>query len=522
MRSCYAALMAMQRGARTASHEARPRRFVGVGALALGALAWLVWPAPAEADAPAPGSGRAAELAPPAQSSVDEDAVQRAAKRFHGAIAELGATGAVAVWSLPDRRSLAAFDDEQPMNPASNAKLATALTALSKLGPEHRFVTGLYGDVEGGAVATLVLRGRGDPELDMAALVGLARQLHTRGVKRVGRVVVDQGHFSGGHVPPAFDQQPDEWASFRAPIAATSLERNTVTLWLRPTTRGEAAVASAEPPGFVDFEGRVVTGAKDSSERIQLELVTSGDRLVARLSGSVPEGTRPVPVVRRVDDPGRLAGFGLAAALKERGIEVEGPVELGGSGASNALALHRSRPLASIVSALGKDSDNFTAEMLFASLGALSSASTRSPSAGATVVEAELRERGAFPAGTRVVNGSGLFDANRASARGLVSLLASAAADPRLAHEYVAHLAVAGSDGTLRSRMTKLRERRTLRAKTGTLAASIALSGYVLGPDGRPRLAFSFLVDGARGKTGEARQAIDRAASALADAASAR
>jgi serine-type D-Ala-D-Ala carboxypeptidase/endopeptidase (penicillin-binding protein 4) len=156
--------------------------------------------------------------------------------------------------------------------------------------------------------------------------------------------------------------------------------------------------------------------------------------------------------------------------------------------------------------------------MLFASLGAVSPSKTRSSSAGAVAVEAELRARGAFPAGTKIVKGSGLFDANRATARGLVTLLASAAADPRVSQEFVAHLAVAGSDGTLRNRMTKLRESRTLRAKTGTLAASIALSGYVLGADGQPRLAFSFLVDGARGKTGEARQAIDRAASALAGA----
>jgi serine-type D-Ala-D-Ala carboxypeptidase/endopeptidase (penicillin-binding protein 4) len=516
--------MATERGAPSRSRGTLARRTFGAGVLVLGALAWLSWPFTAEADSPAPASAsaRVVELASPSRVSIDDAAIQRAAKRFHGDVGELGAVGAVAVWSLPDRRSLAAFDDDRPLNPASNAKLATALAALSQLGPEHRFVTGLYGEIREGAVEALVLRGRGDPELDMAAIVGLVRQLHTHGVSRVGKVVVDQSHFSGGHVPPAFDQQPDEWAGFRAPIAATSLERNAITLWLRPTTRDSAAIVSAEPPGFVDFEGRVLTGAKDSSERIQLELAASGDRLVARLGGSVPEGARPVPVVRRVDDPGRLAGFGLVSALKERGIDVRGPVELGSPDTSKTLALHRSRSLASIVAALGKDSDNFTAEMLFASLGAVSPSKTRSPSAGVAAVEAELRARGAFPAGTRIVNGSGLFDANRATARGLVTLLASAAADPRISQEFVSHLAVAGSDGTLRNRMTKHREGRTLRAKTGTLAASIALSGYVLGADGQPRLAFSLMVDGARGKTADARKAIDRAASTLADAVTAR
>ena len=55
-----------------------------------------------------------------------------------------------------------------------------------------------------------------------------------------------------------------------------------------------------------------------------------------------------------------------------------------------------------------------------------------------------------------------------------------------------------------------------MRAKTGTLAASVALSGYVLGSDGRPLLAFSFITGSVKGKTGQARDAIDDAVLALA------
>jgi D-alanyl-D-alanine carboxypeptidase/D-alanyl-D-alanine-endopeptidase (penicillin-binding protein 4) len=451
-------------------------------------------------------------------ADVDAAAIERATSRFAAEVSKLGARGSAAVWSLPDRSPIAFADDMRPVNPASNAKLATAITALSRLGPEHRFVTGLYGEQRGEEVASLVLKGRGDPELRTADLVGLARQLHVRGVRRVGRIVVDQSHFTGSHVPPAFDQQPDEWASFRAPIAATSVDRNTLTIWVRPGAEGSPATTVVEPPGYVDVEGSVATRARDTEERIGLELAARGDRVVAKLSGSVPVGPRPVALVRRVDDPSLVAGFALASVLRERGIDVSGGVERGSPPTGTALATHRSRPLAELVHALGKDSDNFAAEMIFATLGGLPRGTKQASAGGAEVVRAELEARSAFMPGTTVVNGSGLFDANRATARGLVALLASAAADPRIAHETVTHLAVAGADGTLRGRLESLRSGRRLRAKTGTLAASVALSGYVLGSDARPRLAFALLVDDARGKTAEARLAIDRAAASYASA----
>lgn len=133
-----------------------------------------------------------------------------------------------------------------------------------------------------------------------------------------------------------------------------------------------------------------------------------------------------------------------------------------------------------------------------------------------------LVRRGAFDPGMKIVNGSGLFDANRATPRALAALLASAWNDPGIGPEMVAHLAIAGVDGTLRGRLRDWSDERAVRAKSGTLAATVALSGYVLRPAGGRPLAFSLIVSDCRGKNREAREAIDGFVDGLARAAWAR
>ena len=114
---------------------------------------------------------------------------------------------------------LAAVNEHLALNPASNAKLYTAGAALATLHGEHRYETTLTGRLDGDAVAgPLAIRGFGDPSLSTADLWHMVQELKGFGVKRVdGDVVVDQRFFDEQTTPPAFEQQPNEWAGFRAP-----------------------------------------------------------------------------------------------------------------------------------------------------------------------------------------------------------------------------------------------------------------------------------------------------------------
>jgi D-alanyl-D-alanine carboxypeptidase/D-alanyl-D-alanine-endopeptidase (penicillin-binding protein 4) len=92
----------------------------------------------------------------------------------------------------------------------------------------------------------------------------------------------------------------------------------------------------------------------------------------------------------------------------------------------------------------------------------------------------------------------------------MAKLLRFAWQEPGLRNEFVAQLSIGGVDGTLHKRFRELREHRAVRAKTGTLDDAIALSGYVLGPQGKSTIAFAILFNKVSGRGGSARAAADK------------
>lgn len=446
---------------------------------------------------------------------VDPTPIQEAAAALADDVKRWGGVAGVHVTDLESGATIAAVGERRALNPASNAKLWTAAAALRILGGQHRFLTGLYGKIVRDTVEELVLRGDGDPSLRTSDLWAMASELYAAGARRVRTIAVDQSFFDDRYVPPAFEQQPNEWASFRAPVAPVSLNQNTVMFSVRPTRDGRDAVVEVDPPGFVELTGSVATTRKDDPEKLQIELQARGGRLAARLRGSVPEGGRLLRA-KRVDDPRLLAGCALRSVLRQAGVEVTGDVRLGGADSKALLVAHRSSSLGELLGALGKESDNFYAEMLFKAIGGRSRGRPASAEAGAEAVRKTLEELGAFEAGVSVKNGSGLFDADRTTAAATTALLRAMHRDSVAGPEYVAQLAVGGVDGTLRHRFRGWASTHAVRAKTGTLNAVAALSGYVMGPAGRRSLAFSILVNGIPGKVSAARPSMDKVVDAAA------
>jgi D-alanyl-D-alanine carboxypeptidase/D-alanyl-D-alanine-endopeptidase (penicillin-binding protein 4) len=451
-----------------------------------------------------------APVSPPRAASI-----QNAVAALADWATSIGGHVGAAVVDVDTSATLGAADEHRALNPASNTKILTAAAALDKLGPDFRFTTALFGRVEGGRVAPLVLRGDGDPSLRTQDLWQLASALRQLGVRTVDGILVDQSRFDGDYVPPGFASQPNEWAPFRAPVSAVSLERNAVTMNVVPGKPGSQATVWFDPPGFVEVRGSVTTRAGNAGDGVRLTLAAKGPRLVADVAGFVGEGPPRLRYAKRVDDPRRFAGYALAEILRTMQIEVKGDVGLGGETAHARITYVESQPLSVLVRELGKNSDNFYAETLLKTLGA----SVRAPGTsrdGADAVLAFLKDTGALDAGTRMTNGSGLFDANRVSAHTLATVLRQAYSSPRVSPEFVAELAVGGVDGTLRARFRARAESRAVRAKTGTLDQVVALSGYVLAPAGKSPVAFSFIADGVTGRHTEARDRIDHVVEAIA------
>jgi serine-type D-Ala-D-Ala carboxypeptidase/endopeptidase (penicillin-binding protein 4) len=214
---------------------------------------------------------------------------------------------------------------------------------------------------------------------------------------------------------------------------------------------------------------------------------------------------------RTSTSPALAAGSLLRRSLEAVGVMVSGRTRTGVlTTAGLPLARDVSEPLADVVRFMGRESDNYTAEMLVKQLGA-SYAGVGSTAAGTRVIRTALDEAGVPLAGVRLADGSGLSRLDRLTAAAVVALLEAGLADGELRDSFLQSLAVAGVSGTLENRMEKRPARGRVIAKTGTTRTASALSGFV-----RDRYVFAVLQNGRPISAYWARLAQDRFATVLA------
>jgi D-alanyl-D-alanine carboxypeptidase/D-alanyl-D-alanine-endopeptidase (penicillin-binding protein 4) len=208
-------------------------------------------------------------------------------------------------------------------------------------------------------------------------------------------------------------------------------------------------------------------------------------------------------------NPAKFAATWLRKTLKADAIS-PGHVAASSRAPAGAvvLATVQSPPMSTLVRLTNKDSDNFFAETLLKDIGHDASG-VGSTAAGISAVRTFAAKAGAR---VQMIDGSGLDHGDRASPRDVVRLLLSERATTEFPALY-ASLPIAGVDGTIHDRMRSGPARRNCRAKTGSLIAVSALSGFCTTRSGRS-VAFSFLMNGIW--VGYARRLQDRMAQAIA------
>ena len=214
-------------------------------------------------------------------------------------------------------------------------------------------------------------------------------------------------------------------------------------------------------------------------------------------------------------NPALAAASLFRAALETRGVRVRGRSRVGAPPAGVLLAQDVSPPLSEIVRFMGRESDNFTAELLVKHLGVANApvGTSGTTAAGIRVVRETLQLAGVPLTGVRLVDGSGLSRRNRLTVAAVVALLEAGLARPDIRDAFVASLAVAGVNGTLEHRLERLPARGRVIGKTGTTRVASALSGFV-----RRRYVFAVIQNGAPVSTYWTRRAQDRFATVLATA----
>lgn len=379
------------------------------------------------------------------------------------------------------------------MNPASNMKLITGAALLDVLGPNYRFKTHLRAlKVDGDTIpGDLYVQGQGEASLFYADILGWAGQLRQQGIQHIkGDLVIDDLYFDGGYIPPGYDQKSTD-ASYRSAIGAFSINFNAVTLLITPGANGEPVHVRLDPPNaHVEIVNNTQT-IPGRASRVQAHAKGDAERTIITLSGKLGEAANPISVRKRIDHPPLFAGSAFRNALETVGIQVTGKVRTGATPkGARTLYTHDSQPVSNLVATMNKSSNNFMAEQLLLALG--SNAATPATWEASLAQTSAFLQRAGFGKGSfSLLNGSGLYDGNKVSARQFVQLLRFMR-DHRYAPEFISSLSIAGVDGTLLGRLNDTPLAGNLRAKTGTLDHVTALSGYLYTRSGR-LIAYSIL-----------------------------
>jgi serine-type D-Ala-D-Ala carboxypeptidase/endopeptidase (penicillin-binding protein 4) len=190
---------------------------------------------------------------------------------------------------------------------------------------------------------------------------------------------------------------------------------------------------------------------------------------------------------RAAADPALEAATALTAALTARGIAVAGPAASLPEGqrlaAAQALGRVDSPPVAALLRHMVQESDNHMADTLFRAAG------RHGPGRGsfddaAAALPALLADLELDWSVAAVRDGSGLSRATAVPPT-LLALLDYRMTRSTLGPTWQDLMAVAGVSGTLEGRLTGTIAELRLRGKTGSLGDVRALSGSVVGPDGR-------------------------------------
>ncbi|USG68209.1 D-alanyl-D-alanine carboxypeptidase/D-alanyl-D-alanine-endopeptidase [Brevibacillus ruminantium] len=398
------------------------------------------------------------------------------------------------------------------LTPASNLKLLTTATALTQLGSDYQYKTEMYGSAaipaNGVFQGDLYLKGYGDPTLhtedklkvqDGVSVESIAKWLKEQGVKRInGNLILDEGYFDQERLGLGWAWD-DESYYYNPLLGALALNRGTVMIEFEPASRvGEKVPINLLPKTkYVTVINEAKTVGADQPNTFAIERDRGTNTI--RVSGNLPVGTAADYERVPVENPALYVGTVLRETLEREGITFAGNSTVSiGIVPSQAVKWTEftSRPLAEIVTYLNKRSDNFYAEMLLKTLGAVKK-NEGSASAGAEVVAETLGPLG-IETNFDMIDGSGLTRYNLISARHIAGVLEAMTASSVFT-EYFDSLPIAGVDGTLTSRMKETAAANNARAKTGTLTGVSSLSGYVETKDGQ-KLVFSIMINGYKPK----------------------
>jgi D-alanyl-D-alanine carboxypeptidase len=340
---------------------------------------------------------------------------------------------AIMVYNPLTQDTIISINHTESMIPASNAKLFTTAVALELMGGDYLLSTKILADdadfTDGIIEGDIYIKGFGNPTFDSDDLEFLVNRLYQSGLRRItGDVIGDDTFFDDVY-------SRDDWINEERsnvklpPVSALVIDRNRTTVTKKRKGRYRTY--------FVD-----------------------------------------------VKNPPFFAAQKLKEKLIYYGVEVDGNTISSQAAETAKTLVESSIPLRELLQIINKNSDNFFAECLFKTLGAVYSGRQGNSFFSTQAILSYIQDNGIYSEGTQIVDGSGISRFDQVTAGALVGLLEKIYFNINDFEDFYNSLSIAGVDGTLDNRMIGTLAENNFRGKTGTLNGVSSLSGYITTVDG--------------------------------------
>ncbi|HEY3299313.1 MAG TPA: D-alanyl-D-alanine carboxypeptidase/D-alanyl-D-alanine-endopeptidase [Methylophilaceae bacterium] len=391
---------------------------------------------------------------------------------------------------------------QKALNPASTMKLVTSDAALEILGPAYRWKTEVYydGSLRNGTLdGNLYLKGYGDPHLMSSDMWRLVTQIKQAGIKQIkGDLILDDSFFASQSTNPSnFDGD-----GARAYNATPSAMMSNLKMVSFRFASDDAQLNITPDPDLTEIHINnqlKVNGGDCSSWRSRLNYEVNASKTPAEVifSGAFPANCTEKYLELLVLSPADLSFNLFRKLLREQAGNISGKVKTTSVpvGAIKLLQFD-SATLADLLSDVNKWSNNLMARQLLLTIAAESQGAPATEEKGVTAIKAWLASKNLAFSELVIENGSGLSRSERISAQHMGALLTSAFYSPVMP-EFMASLPILAVDGTLLKRMKDSPAQGRAHLKTGTIDGVFAISGYILGKNGK-RYVMVFMINHAK------------------------
>ncbi len=389
----------------------------------------------------------------------------------------------VVVKNISTKDTVYSLNGRTPMHPASTLKLVTTAASVDTLGADYSFKTSLYKSTNN----DLYFKLSGDPLLSSKNLDKMVKTARDKKITPKN-VYVDDSAFDKVEWGEGW-QWDDALNPLMPKFSVYNLNKNLLKIDALPTTNGMPATVSIKPNYPITYMNYVSTNLTQTSW-----LKAEKNPEIANTINVLGNVSKSATIYIPLNNPKLNFMLRLADIFKDSKIEYFGKFTNAKLPKTNIYLVdevqHGILPMLGLII---KNSDNLVAESLFKAAGAEWAEAQGSFENSKKMLDAYFEKLGIDAQDIRIVDGSGVSKNNLMTADFMANFLVYLSEQDGF--ENIEMLLPTPSEGTLKNRMLYFKD--NLRAKTGTLADTSAIAGYITSKRGKT-YAFDIMINDAK------------------------